>query len=444
MARATVASPPNADAQDRNVSMAFDEVMKFSPVIIGEKADEAIRSKAQEEAAFGRVSVDENGLSGGMRLYLVQPIRKTLADWTRVKGGFTTAIRPFMNDIEALGRLDEEIRELRLRRENLNQSIERKADDSRGYRTAKEHYQRTKIEFEELRNRQGGRPPNLKAYSILYWIALFAVMIAEYMINYETFFFFLGVKAIAMGTTAIMGVLLAYAAHWHGTLLRQWDERFGGHARRFVPVSMLLFATFSLVLVVAAAGGSRYEFAMSIIIDQPHQNILGQSATIEVNPVKDVTLSLLGNIAAWAVGVYLSFMCHDISNEYMEKANEARKAERRYEKLRRPFLKELRRREAEVEKEIEEKERSATLRSREFQRERSMLNQVTAHEETVMASLTASFRQSIETYRSALTQIALSSPGTVHLMQGEKELTPYEYQELKVPVDPHSLRAIAA
>jgi hypothetical protein len=444
MARATVASPPIGDTQDRNVGMAFDEVMKFSPVIIGEKADEAIKGKAEEEAAFGRVSVDENGLSGGMRLYLVQPIRKALSDWTRIKGGFTTAIRPFMNDIEALGRLDEEIKELRSRRENLKDSIERKADDSRGYRTAKEHYQRTKIEFEELRSRQGGRPPNLKAYSILYWIALFAVMIAEYMINYETFFFFLGVKAIAMGTTAIMGVLLAYAAHWHGTLLRQWDERFGGHARRFVPVSMLLFATFSLVLVVAAAGGSRYEFAMSIIIDQPHQNILGQSATIEVNPVKDVTLSLLGNIAAWAVGVFLSFMCHDISNEYMEKANEARKAERRYEKLRKPFLKELRRREAEVEKEIEEKERSATLRSREVQRERSMLNQVTAHEETVMASLAASLRQSIETYRSALTQIALARPGTVRLMQGDKELTPYEYQELKVPVDPHSIRAIAA
>jgi hypothetical protein len=443
MARVTVASPPIANIQDRNVGMAFDEVMKFSSMVNGEKADEAIREKAEEEAAFGRVSIDEHGLSGGMRLYVVQPIRKTLADWARVKGGFTTSLRPFMNDIEALDKLDEEIKGLRLRREALRDSIERKADDSRGYRTAKEHYERTKVEFEELRSRQGGRPPNLKAYSILYWIALFAVMVAEYMINYETFFFFLGVKAIAVGTTTIMGVLLAYAAHWHGTLLRQWDERFGEHARRFVPVSMLLLATFALVLVVSAAGGSRYEFAMHIIIDQPHQNILGQSATIEVNPVKDVTLSLLGNVAAWAVGVFLAFMCHDTSNAYMEKAHEARKAERRYERLRTPFLKELRRREAEVEREVEEKERSATARSREFQRERSMLNQVTAHEETIMTSLAAFLRQQIETYRSALSQIALARPGSVRIMQGEKELTPYEYQELRFPIATQLLRAVA-
>jgi hypothetical protein len=267
-------------------------------------------------------------------------------------------------------------------------------------------------------------------------------MVAEYMINYETFFFFLGVKAIATGTTIIMGVLLAYAAHWHGTLLRQWDERFGEHARRFVPISMFVLATFALVLVVSAAGGSRYEFAMHVIIDQPHQNILGQSATIEVNPVKDVTLSLLGNVAAWAVGVFLSFMCHDMSNAYMEKANEARKAERRYERLRIPFVKELRRREAEVEREIEEKDRSATVRSGKVQRERSMLNQVAAHEETILASLAASLRQSIETYRNILAQVALARPGIVHIMQGEKELTPYEYQELRLPIDTQLLHAV--
>jgi hypothetical protein len=171
---------------------------------------------------------------------------------------------------------------------------------------------------------------------------------------------------------------------------------------------------------------------------------LGQAATIEVNPVKDVTLSLLGNIAAWAVGVFLAFMCHDTSNAYMEKAHEAKKAEHRFEKLRVPFLKELRRREAEVEREIEEKERSATLRSREVEKERSMLAQVAAHEETIMAALASSLRQAVETYRTALTQIALSRPGAVRIMQGGKELTPYEYQEIRVPIDSQSLRAVAA
>ena len=68
-----------------------------------------------------------------MRLYVVQPLHKVLSEWDRCKGDFMTAIRPFMPNIEALDKLDDEIRELQARRENVRASIERRYEADRGY-----------------------------------------------------------------------------------------------------------------------------------------------------------------------------------------------------------------------------------------------------------------------------------------------------------------------
>jgi hypothetical protein len=50
--------------------------------------------------------------------------------------------------------------------------------------------------------------------------------VAEWLINYDVFFVFSGVAAIAAGAAIIMGVLLAFAAHGHGLLFKQSSYRF--------------------------------------------------------------------------------------------------------------------------------------------------------------------------------------------------------------------------
>jgi hypothetical protein len=352
-----------------------------------------------------------------------------------------------MLSIEALDKLDGEIRDLRARRESAKSSIERRYDADLPFTSKKQKYEQTKQRFEEMRDNQGRREPNLMAKSPWYWVALLAVATAEYFINYDTFFFFLGVPAIAAATTALMGVLLAFAADFHGKLLRQWSARFGEHMERrdrFSEYRMLAMSVFALAIVVGTAGASRYEFAIHILIDQPHQNILGDMATIQVNPLKDVTLSLLGNVAAWAVGVFIAYMTHDKSPDYMDAAQAARKAEKAFAKASRPMADEIKTQEAQIQREISEKENSANVRAGDVSEQRTMLHQVQAHEETVLNALASSLRQNAERYRTFLTQVAIAQRGAAQLSQGDRQLTPYEYQAMKLSIDGPSLRLILA
>ena len=93
---------------------------------------------------------------------------------------------------------------------------------------------------------------------------------------------------------------MGFAAHGHGKLIKQWGASFGqqvGRHDRFSNYRLFSLATFSLMIVLLAAGGSRYAAAMHVMRGQPAVNLFGQ--VVEVNPIRDVLISLLANIAAW-------------------------------------------------------------------------------------------------------------------------------------------------
>jgi hypothetical protein len=442
-------SKPKADENMRQLRVAFGQVIQFSSARAGQvlSSDEQIQSYVDEEASFGRAAINEDGLTSGMHLHLVQPLRGLIADWDRIKGAFTTAIQPYIEDLRAVEKLDAEISDLRTRRERVTDTIERRAEADHNYSVIRQKYEQTQKRYVELHNREGRRTANVAAYSFFYWTGLFCIGVAEWLINYDTFFFFLGVPAIAAGTTVVMGILLAFAAHAHGTLLRQWSVMYGEHqskGERFSLYRYLIFATVALLLVVGTAGASRYEYAMHFLVDLPTLNILGTEGTIQVNPMKDVTLSLFGNVAAWAVGVFLAYLCHDKNPDFMESAHDARKAERAYAKARKPYANEIKREEALIEREINDAERSAIARSNDVNEQRSMLMQVAAHEESVLNAMVAAFRQGVEGYRNNLIQVAIKQRGSLRLVFGERELTPYEYQAQKLNVDMNMMRKVIA
>ena len=155
---------------------------------------------------------------------------------------------------------------------------------------------------------------------------MLCIGIAEWLINYDTFFLFFQVPAIAAGTTIMLGVLLAFAAHGHGTLLRQWSHRFGRIGRRRSGAATggcWRWRACRSLIVLGAAGASRYAAAMRALTSQPQFNILGAEAAVVVDPLRDVLLSLLANIAAWLVGVFIAYVAHDADPEYMEATHEA-------------------------------------------------------------------------------------------------------------------------
>ena len=145
----------------------------------------------------------------------------------------------------------------------------------------------------------------------VYLLALACVGITEWLINYTTFFLFFGIPAIAAGTTLILAGLLAFASDGHGAILKQWTHRFGHHAERIKRIAdwrYLALATLALLVVLAAAGGSRYMAALRVMREQAGPNILGSDVAVQSDPGIDVLLSLLANLAAWLVGIFLAYV----------------------------------------------------------------------------------------------------------------------------------------
>jgi len=433
---------------------AFEAAMAFAPgqaVAALALPPERLRELAAEEAAFGEVEVDGRGLTAGARLHAVQPGRAVLARWREARGAFDTLVEPKRADIRAVERLGDDIEARRKRRDADVGQAERRWEAKQRHQAVRERWQEAERKFRDMRLAHGQRDANVARYSPAYWLALLCIGVAEWLINYDTFFLFVGVPAIAAGATAILGVLLAFSADGHGALLKQWSYRFGRHQTPLSRVSstwLLALSTLGLVIVLVAAGASRYAAALRVMSAQPAENILGSQATVDVDPLRDVLISLLANLAAWAVGVFLSYFSHDPDPEFMAATRQHRRASRAFFRARRGVDAEIKAIEGGFEKDVGEMQRAAAARAAEVAAEREMLEQVDKREESVMGAIVSAVRASAEAYRDALAQTALSRPaGSVSFIHragdGLVRMTPHEYRASALRVDADLLRAEA-
>ncbi len=432
--------------------------------LLGEQAGEALRfpvradrlvqpasalaERAAEEASFGRIGVDERGLTAGMRLHLFEPARAHLAEWRQARSGFDVALEPARGGIEAVRRLEGEIAGLAQARDAKIAAAEAAMAQDGRYRQAAARFGEAEQLWTEARDRNGGRAPNMRGLSPFYWAGLLLIGVAEWLINYDTFFIFTGIPAIAVGATAVLGVALAFAAHGHGSILKQWAFRFGAHrerARRFGDWRLIGLSTLALLVVLAAAGGSRYAAVLHTIASQAGPNLLGADAVIEVHPLRDVLLSLLANVAAWLVGVFLAYLTHDVDPDYVDATHQYAVASRRFYRRRAPVVDRIRTIEAQADKDLADKRRAAATRAAAVGTEKDLLDQVDAHGEAVLRSVGAVLRGEVETYRDALARLALDRRGEIAISIGSdgRVLTPYDYKALPLVIDDALLRELA-
>ncbi len=286
-------------------------------------------------------------------------------------------------------------------------------------------------------------------YSPWYIALISCIGVAEWFVNYDVLLQFTGVPAIAAGSTILLGALLAFAAHGYGELLKQWSFRFGedkslgDRARdwRFLGLS-----TSSLLIVLAAAGCSRYAAALQIIATQSHHSLLSNVGAVDVNPLRDVVISLLANVAAWFVGVFLSYISHDDDPTYAAAARQNNRAiaacgvyEKRYANQKRQIA-------SYYTKTIETKKTVAKNRAASVEVELSMLKQVNAQEAALRTEVEQVMRTNIATYREALTRALLGSSGKAQLISkaGNVPLSPFELNAMDLPSDDAMHNLLAA
>jgi hypothetical protein len=327
------------------------------------------------------------------------------------------------------------------------QARERTLEADTRYRQVKQRHDIAEKLFGETSMANNQRPPTMWGKHWTYWIALFCIGVAEWLINYDTFYLFTQVPAIAAGATIIMGFLLAFSAHGHGTVFKQWSHVFSpakDPRERLREARHLLLSTFGLLVVLAAAGGSRYAAAIRTLTAHGGPNLLGAEAEIDVNPARDVLISLLANIAAWAVGVFVAWIAHDQDPDYMDATHERDRARKQYIRRRAKADRDIESIGARFAKKVEQLKNTVLSRLRKVERQRADLAQITAHENAIISACRHAFQASVNIYRDTLVTLALSGKMPISLVAAESErvLTPYEYKNTPLLVDDEYVRGM--
>jgi hypothetical protein len=393
------------------------------------------------------VAIDERGLTAGMRLHLTEPIRTLFGHWRDARAPFERLLIPHLKDIEAVDRLEAETADLRTKCDREIGQHEQQLESDTVYIQIKQRYDRAETRFEEKFAENNQRVATTWGYHWSYLLAIACIGVAEWLINYDTFYLFTQVPAIAAGATLVLGILLAFAAHGHGTLLKQWSHRFGADrtpADRFGDWRLFSFATFSLMLVLGAAGASRYAAALRSLAASLGPNLLGSEVHIDINPLRDVLISLLANLAAWAVGVFLAYTAHDLDPEYMEATHERRAARWRYNRRRAGVNKEIGSIRARYAKQIGERQNAAKVRSRGVEEERNLLLQVREHEKSLVSACQIGMTAGANRYRDQLVQLALQQKESLAFVRASdgQSITPYEYKNVPLLIDVDFVREL--
>lgn len=368
-------------------------------------APDVLHRTAAAEAARGPLETDARGFTPGMRIAVLEPARALLSEWAQQRAGFDTRLGPHRPDIEAAERLQREADRVTRRRDEDLAQIERETGQDHQYRDLLDSFEKAEQRARRYGDANGNRQPTMIAYNPIYFLALLCVGITEWLINYTTFFLFFGVPAMAAGTTIVLAVLLAFASHGHGSILKQWTHRFGHHAERIKRIAdwrLLVLATLALFVVLGAAGGSRYMAALHVMREQAGPNILGSDVVVQTDPGVEVLLSLLANLAAWLVGIFFAYVSHDIDPDFMDATAQRRRAWRRFHRKRRVVDARVRQTEARYAKELRETEIAARSRLDAVAPQKALLDQVDAHDQAIRDALIASVRGNAEHYRAAL------------------------------------------
>ncbi|HEX8401562.1 MAG TPA: hypothetical protein VF628_07625 [Allosphingosinicella sp.] len=181
-------------------------------------------------------------------------------------------------------------------------------------------------DYELMRAEQGGRKPRMVS-PLLYGAGLTVVVLLELFVNFESFMSvpYISSPFLATGITGLVALAIGWAAHLHGTLLRQWDYFFGPHDRvlRLQGWRMLGIGTVLLLIALGAVLGARYFYILprinnAILLGSEPPSLLGS-----------LSFMIAGNVIVYLVGAAWAYVTHDEIPDYpsVKRRSDAKRAE---------------------------------------------------------------------------------------------------------------------
>src|SRR5262249_19174799 len=165
--------------------------------------------------------------------------------------------------------------------------------------------------YDELRREQGRDAQ--KWTPVLYWTILFAWMVPEFLINWESFGkipVLMNTPALVLGSVILVASFFAVSSHILGTLWKQRQDKFGGEVsatERKKSRLELILALFLFALGMGIVVWGRYLLMSDIIREK---SIL-RGEGLDIEDILYTVGAILGNIGVWFAGMWWSYTKHD-------------------------------------------------------------------------------------------------------------------------------------
>jgi hypothetical protein len=193
-------------------------------------------------------------------------------------------------------------------------------------------------EYDAMRREQGRDAQ--KWTPAFYWTILFAWMVPEFLINWESFAkipVLLNTPALVLGSVTLVASFFAVSSHILGTLWKQRQDRFGGAVSatdRKKNRLELILALFLFLLAMGIVVWGRYLLMSDII----REKTILRGQGLELEDVLYTIGAILGNIGVWIAGIWWSYTKHDSVPNFSELRTEVERLESKKRKLCEKYL----------------------------------------------------------------------------------------------------------
>jgi hypothetical protein len=424
-----------------DVETVFDTAKSFK---FGREMDATVQTRtdttaARETASGTTIVLDQNGLTPGMRHACVAPVSEALDTWREHKDAFETAIRPYRKELDALDDLESEIAALKADMADVQDRTMAQARADQRYADAERELTAADQQYDKMYTDHGQR--HAKAFPRAGYAAiLVAIGAVEWLVNYDAFLANFGVPAMAAGFTIAVAMIVAAASHTHGEILKQRHHHFGDHVESHRKTTKLIWValmTFGLLAAFGFVAWNRFTWGMDLLASAGGAgagNLLGESVGPQINVQQKVAMSVIANVIVWLIGVAVAYWVHDADPEFTTALRRKRAAQKRFDRLHKPWARRIKQTIAELDKKIAAKANTAVAQHERGRHLRDMRDQIAAHDTALQADARARIARYLENYKYLLTAAA-AQEGVAFNMGGEI-LDARGYQACALTVDP--------
>jgi hypothetical protein len=406
------------------VQQAFDAVMAFQWPSTDQPFRERINNNAEQEStSISPLRLNEDGLTSGILTACIDQVSELRDHFLKLHGDFTTAIYSSLDKISAWEKSDKEIGEKQKEYDQIQVSTEKKHEDAGKYKDAKEKVIDLEAEYKTMYRAQDQR--EAKDFPLLAYAALlFGVGATEWMVNYDTFLNFTEVPLTAAGATIIVSATVAFAAHYHGTMLKGYQHFFGDHveiSKKSSNIRWFVIVSIALATAFGGVGAARYLLVASQVsqLGGGAGGLLGGDA-VTINIGQVVTVSMIINIFVWFVGAAIAYAVHDENPAFTDKFREYKKAKKFFEPMRKVVDNEVFQLRSKLEKEIKELKNTARAHEHETKPLADLLITVSEKNNKIASEADRLANRLIRTYRSVIADLAtVDNPGLKFNQSGQ-------------------------